>query len=388
MPFWYLKIKLYKNTFVMYTLFKSVSFKITMLANPAVRDITGIGFPKPGFSSIQSVAPPGSTDDMSPTRLLAQASKKDIGSIALKSWEQLTYVYLCPPTLDGSELQLMPEQLCFTVNELDIDAGTTLVLSLPKLNKLMQEQWDDFVLHTTPGIHGDLDAVEFLEALRTYGESTLEQYHNARKHSDLDNGALEKRIVANATGKATMSLPDFYAKSMEPGYCYLTKHGILSRLNFAGVIVNTNHAVTLQELDRTEYTDHYTQVNVAYAKRTRVGNVFGTADKIMGGSKLWLELTRKRCRGTGKFGAFVIKPNGDRARSRARKQDITYITEAGEQREGYCWLVGKVIEPSLENPQPFSMENANGTGYSVSERTAHEVFATIPSMYVALAFGH
>lgn len=387
-PFWYLKIKLYKKSNHLPYTFISRALK-KMLINPAVQDINGIGFPKPGFSTIQSVSAPGSTDDMSPARLLSQASKKDIGSIALKSWEQLTYTYICPPLNDGSDLLLMPEQLCFTVNECDIETGTTLVLSLAKLNKLMQEQWDDFVLFTSGGVHGDLDAVDFLEAMRTYGESTLEQYHNARLHCHQDDGKLEKSILAKAATKGiAMSLHDFYIKSTEPGYCYLTRHGILSRISFAGVVVNTNRAVTLQEVDRTEFTDHYSQVNVAYAKRTRVANVFGTAEKIMGGSKLWLELTRKRCRGSGKYGAFVIKPNGDRVRSRAREYDITYISEAGEQRKGFCWPVGRVLEPSTENPQPFSIENANGTGYSISERVAHEVFATIPSMYVALGFGH
>lgn len=362
--------------------------------NPASRDISSIGFPKPGFSSIQSVAPPGSTDNMNPGRLLAQASQRDIGSVALKSWEQLTYTYVCPPLNDGSDLLLMPEQLCFTVNEMDIETGTTLVLSLPKVNKIMQEQWDDFVLATSGGAHADDEMYDFYDALKVYGESTLEQYHNARIHSDQDRGALAQKFEENAAnaqkaGKGiSLSLRDFYARSTEPGYCYLTKHGIMSRLSFAGVIVNTNRAVTLQEVDRTEFTDHYSHVNVAYAKRTRVANVFGTAEKIMGGSKLWLELTRKLCRGTGKYGAWVIRPNGDRLFSRAPRRNITYISEAGEQREGHCWPVGRVIEPSTENPQAFSMENANGTGNHVSERVAHEVFATIPSMYVALGFGH
>lgn len=371
------------------------------MSNPGTRDIFSVGNPARGQPGLNVGVPtPGFAWDGSNAQgmadqMLAKANAKSIGSISLKSWEQLTYVYVCPPLNDGSDLMLMPEQLCFTVNEMDLETSTTLVLSLPKLNKLMQEQWDDFVLTTTgdasSNAHYDDENVAFYGALKVYGERMLDAYHNARIHNDLDNGAAEKKLrdqalaVAEATG--VMSLSEFYQKATEPGLCYLTRYGILARISFAGVIVNTNRAVGLIELDRTEYTDHYSHVNVAFAKRTRVAQVFGTSENIVTGSKLWLELTRKRC-GNGKYGAFVVRPNGARTRHRARPNDITYVDEAGSWCNGHCWIVGKVLEPASSNPQPYALENANGTGHRVSERVATDVFGTLPSMYVALGYGH
>ncbi|MBX9637252.1 MAG: hypothetical protein K2Q45_06845 [Nitrosomonas sp.] len=366
------------------------------------RDFSGVVVPNRGTDSFNVAVPtPGfSWDGSNPSgmaaQLAARASNKSNGSISLKNFDQLQYVYLCPPLNDGSDLKIMPEQLVFTVNEMDLETNTTLVLSIPKLNMLMQQQWDDFVMATTgdsrTNVHYyDEESHDFFSALKVYGERALEAYHNARVHSDLDNGRAEQRMreeaaVAQSKKQIRLSLQEFYQKSTEPGFCYLTRHGILSRISYAGVVINTNHAVSLQELDRTEYTDHFTQVNVAFAKRTRVTNVFGTSEQIVTGSKLWLELTRKLC-SDGKYGAFVIKPNGARTRYRPRANDIAYIDESGTLCDGHYWIVGKVLEPSPKDPQPYALENANGTGKTISERVAIDVFGTLPSMYVALGFG-
>lgn len=346
----------------------------------------------PGESKMGVSGPPGSDGTLNARALMTKTQQQQIGSVSLKTWEQITRTFLCPPLNDGSDLQLQADQLAFVVKEMDVQANTTVVLSLCKVNKLMQDQWDDFVLATTAGsAHVDDESVQFLRAMEIYGEATLEAYHNARVHIDTEEGkALEAKMTSEnpGTDDGLMSLSEFYQRSTEPGFCYLTRHGILSRLAFAGVIVATNRAATLQEVDLTEFTDHYSQVVISVAKRTRCANVFGSAEKIAVGSKVWLELTRKLCGSSGKYGAFVIRPNGDRKQERAKLNDITYVDEAGAWRLGFCWVIGRVLEPSATNPQPFAMENANGTGHHISERIANEVFGSLPSMYVAIGYGH
>jgi hypothetical protein len=319
------------------------------------------------------------------------------GSISLKSFDFISQQYICPPINDGADTLLMPEMLCFCSTEIDLEEGTTLVLSVAKLNKLMADQWSDFLLATTgdqqTNPHYDHDAVEFLQAMREYGERGLEDYAHSREHkqkSELILGKLHKELGGGeaAGGKDVISLRDFWVRSTQPGYCYLTRYGILQRINFAGVVLNVNRAVSVEDLDQTAASDHYSNVAVVIAKRARCANVFGDAVNITTGSKVWITLTRKHCGGGGKYGAFVLRPGGSRFHEYPLASELRYTDEAGMVCPGYHWKVGKVTEPGDRSPQPYAMEQACNTGHHASDKASYDAHGSIPSIYLALGFCH
>lgn len=315
---------------------------------------------------------------------------KSHGHVALKSFEQIQFQYMSPPFNDGSDQYLMPDMLCFTVNEADNEEGTTVVLSIPKINLLSQQQWDDLILRSTGtrfnNPHYDEESASFFRALQVWGEAGLTDYAYALNHSEeeLSKKLLKQydTIPANLP-EGTPTLRKFYAMSNQSGFCYLTVLGFLQRVSFAGAIINLNRATSLEGEDHTEGHDHFTQVNVGVAKRVRVGNVFGPVDRIRVGSKLWIELRRKPC-GDGKYGSLALFPNGSYVNPYPKPGDMRYIDESGSIRFGHVFKVGTVLEGAQNDCQLFSIEQANGTSYHISEQVSFQAFGGVPTMYVMM----
>lgn len=309
------------------------------------------------------------------------------GHITLKSVEFIQCQYMSPPLNDQADLLLMPDMPVFTVNELDPTEDTTLVLSHAKCNKLFQDQFDDFELAREPGAQGTRDAPtnphfntdshSFHEYLTMFGEAGLEDYAYAESHG-------QKERIAAMDAKMPY-LKRFWQLSTSSEFCWLTRYGILKRISFSGVVINTNRAVGLEAIDNTEHTDHYVQVNVGIGKRVRCAQLFGMSDEITTGSKVWIILTRKPC-GNGKYGAFKLQPGGSKTLDYPLSHQMSYVDQAGMQRTGFRWILGVVIEPANANPQAFSLEQANNTGYQISERNAYDAHATLPTLYLALGF--
>jgi hypothetical protein len=356
-----------------------------MSSGPQVADIFSVGFPEYGTSEIGNAGPnvPYMPWDAQSTRGVARFTNngqppKSVGSIGLKSVDFISHQYLSPPVNDEADQLLMPDMLAFLVREMDPDEGTNVVLSLAALNKIMQDQWDDFVLKSTQNNnpYETTDAVNFRSYLQTYGERGLNDYVAARKRGD--EKMLEKM-------NSEPGLREFWEMSTKEGYCYLTLHGILSKINYAGPIISTNRAHSLEDEMMTGTYEHYTQVVVGLAKRVRVANMFGTAENITTGSKLWVLFTRKYC-GDGKYGAFAAIPGGCKGKWRPLSHDRTYVDEAGSIIEGHVFAVGVVIEPADRSPHPAALEQATNTGPYISAKAAYDAHALLPTMYIAAGF--
>lgn len=325
---------------------------------------------------------------------------KEHGHISLKSVEFLQFQYMCPPVNDGSDLLIMPEMLVFTVNEMPNEEDATIILSLAKLNRIAQEQWDDFVLMTSTTAnnpHLDDEALTFYANLRYYGERGLEDYAYAVSHNRIDlldkYDSAQPILSKKANDEDTQlfpyvtSLRDFWQSSTKEGFCYLTRYGWLQRVNFSGIVQNVNRAVGLEEIDTTESSQHYLSVNVALAKRVRCANVFGSSEHIKTHSTLWITLKRKRC-GKGKYGAFQLVPGGSLKLDKPLSHMRNYIDESGAICSGHVWTIGSVLEPPERSPQPTAIEQATNTGYHLGDRASYEAHASLPSFYVALGFKH
>lgn len=300
---------------------------------------------------------------------------KSHGSIALKSWEFLQYQYLTPPTNDNANMYLKSGMLAFTIREKDCDDGATLTYPLFLLNQLMRDQWNDFVQATSPPSN-DPEMLEFLGWLQKYGEQGLLSYHKAEK-----NGDLKKYDDAGIRDE----LHQFRERAMQDGYCYLTQFGILNKINWSGVVINTNRAESLDTLDDTVNTRHYSQANMGLAKRLLTAQCFGPADHITTGSTCWIALKRELCH-NGKYGCYVLYPGGSKLRKAPLPHELRYVDERGDLCTGFVWTVGTVIDPAKGSPQPAALEAANNTGYYTSPDASSQMFATLPTMYLAVGY--
>jgi hypothetical protein len=309
------------------------------------------------------------------------------GRISLGAFEFVSQQYCCPHMNDEADLLLMPEQPAFFVNEKITPEwdGSVLVLSVAKLNKLFNEQWQDFVRVTSDrgrNPYYDDDAAEFKDWMERYGEAGLDAYGYAYSH---ENTYLLKMYDAKAP-----DLRRFHERATQDGYCYLTRYGILRRISYAGIILATNRGVGLDERDQVAASEHSVTLTMALGKRTRVAQLFGTKDDITTGSRTWITLTRKPCYpadgNTPGYGTFVLRPGGHKVHDYPLASEKAYRDESGTICTGHHWMVGVVIEPAERDPQPSAIEQACNTGVQVSEKLSYEMHATLPSMYVALGF--
>lgn len=292
--------------------------------------------------------------------------------VDIKAFDFIQKQFMCAPYHDETNRLIMPEMLCFTVNMVDPDTGSSQVLTLSKVNQIMHDEWEHFLeeVRLYPG--GSQET--FYNALQAYGEVGLMNYHRAKMEGRLND--------------SYNVLKEFYEKSLEDDYRWLTRFGIMHHISFAGSVINTNRAIGLETMDMTMHSDHYTTVNVCLAKRARVANVFGPATDIKTGSKLWLILKRKS-RPTGKdVGAYQIVPGGSATYDYPLASQLEYTDANKNIERGFFWRVGSVLRQGDSSPAAISIQEAANLGYHCSERNAYETHGTLPTLYVALGFKH
>lgn len=384
------------------TCFETFGFKEMSIASSeidAVRN-TSAGWstgPQPGNFGITQAPTPGfpwaptgdNADVGGAARSLNNgAPPLDSTVVTLDSFEHISYQYLAPASVgDGSDLLIMSRMLVFITKDHDPDDESTVVIPLHKLNKLSQQQWNDFVRDTDTRLgnaHYNQERADFKLYLEQLGEHSLETYAHQRNNGD-PNGLCEK--FEAAAQERGLSIKRFFTLATQPGYCYLTRYGWLSRVSWGGPVVNTNHAESLMALDDTPQRQHYTQVNVGYAKRIECAQNFGHNDDIMAGSRLWITLTRKPCP-EGKFGAFVLRPGGSKVRDEPALSDRCYLDESGRICRGYVWKVGVVTQAAQQAPSVTAQERANCTGEVQDEMLAYQMHAGLPSMWIACGYKH
>jgi hypothetical protein len=153
-------------------------------------------------------------------------------------------------------------------------------------------------------------------------------------------------------------------------------------------VINTSRAIGLETLDMTRNSDHYTNVNVCLAKRARVANVFGSANEIKTGSKLWLILKRKATPFGDKVGPFCIVPGGSAVNDYPLESQLEYEDPGERTERAYFWRVGNVLRQGDSSPAAISIQQAANTGMNCSEKQAYESHGTLPVLYVAIGFKH
>lgn len=188
-------------------------------------------------------------------------------------------------------------------------------------------------------------------------------------------------------GKFTFEeLEEYHQLATKDFYCWLTRFGILSRVNFCGSVMNVNRGTSLEGYTDPLNTQHYTQVVVGIAKRVRVANVFGEHDKIDTGSQVWLSLKRKaHIYNATEVGAYCVVPGGS-MKGWPTVYERTYSDPSGRPMIGWVWRLGVVLTPPTSFSNQSVCQRAANLGYRVNEREAYEYHGTLPTMYVAFGY--
>lgn len=369
---------------------------LALPSNPSVRDIFSVGIPSfgepAGPTSGFDMEPPqpgiewDPTTNPVPTSLSSwNGGPKIQDSMELDAVNFIQQAFLVPPWLDDSDQYMMPEMLCYAVNEVDpYGEGCTHLMTLAKVNQVMHDAQDDFERARDPSdpVFED-DAALFETYLTKFGEQALLDYHFAREnfHNLRDKPGPVNDLLNNA------ELSSFYEMSTRKVFCWLTLHGIMQKITFVGAIINMNRGTTLEERDNTQNEDHYVHVNVSIAKHTKIHNVFGSAERITTGSKLWLCLKRKMVvrKGEQTYREFQIIPGGAAKEDVPHRSAYSYVDPSGRAMSGWVWRLGTVIAPGKGSPQPGQIKAAVNIGIDVSEKRAYQMHGSLPSLTVALS---
>ena len=307
------------------------------------------------------------------------------GHIHLKSHDFISQQYMSPNWTSERERWMMPDMCCFTYSSVqqvntggDRSFNAVPVLTLAAANQELEDQWLELQNSAADPLgQGQLDpkSAEFLGYLRRIGEGWLEAYHVAKQ-----GNAKRFQRMKDTPGYWPDGIAEFYALATQDFFCWHTRLGIMSRLNWSGGIMNVNRGTSLEGFEDIRYTQHYTQVVVGVAKRVRVANVFGDAEHIVTGSKVWLMLTRKRSNG-----AYCIVPGGSPAGLPTEAQR-EYLDESGRKMLAWVWPIGVVATPPTSYADQSTCYRAANLGARCSEREAYEYHGTLPTMY--LNMGH
>jgi hypothetical protein len=290
-------------------------------------------------------------------------------SVSLGAFEFIQHTYKCPDWGDQDAYKLIAHgMLCFAVRELDPINDAVTIVTLAKLNQIA---YDEYRAYEEERAIPGTEANQFSALLARHGEEAIESYHRfVLSKKRLEDIPAADRALMSGDSKT------MYEMAQRDTLCWVTRFGILKKVNFLGSVINTTRNVGHN--DENTF-DQYAVVNVCLAKRFEVLNVFG--EQIGAGSKLWLALTRKPQR--DRPGPFQVIPGGSMER---RPPGLQYRDESGRYVNGWLWRVGVVLQPGKSNPTGDSIRAAANISYQANERRAFDAFSSLPSLYVALGY--
>jgi hypothetical protein len=256
--------------------------------------------------------------------------------------------------------------LAFAVRANTGDPGSTFIITLHQLNGLMREQWDDFVISTTPQPNPRFDdeAKQFLDYLQEFGEQGLGRYEEL-----YSNGAAPK------LQDLPPGLSKFWSLAKSDRYCYLTLFGIRQRVNYLGPIVNMTGSYTLDPMDNRGRGQG--AVVVGLGARVPCSQIFGRRDDITHQVKLKLTCTRMECEDGG-YGAFCVVPGFETQRA----FNVTFRDESGAICQAFVRHVGTVHTPAAKESGAFAMLQAANMAPAISNEVAWNSHCALPMFFI------
>lgn len=300
----------------------------------------------------------------------------------LGPWESLTFGFMLPPLLDGQPQLLQPDMAVMAVRYNDVrEENTTVVLSICKWNELSKDQWRTHKQYAqeSRGMGDNSDEhVRWDDLMLKYGETGLSAY--GRFLRNREDWPMIRDIPAD--------IVEFYNLSQKSEFSFMSLEGIESRYNYLGVCANMGRAFTLEGEDAAEYTLGYDHAAITIGKRTRVAQMFGRAEDIQAGSKVWLKC-RRVLEKQKEYGPYLIIPGGSRKSDYCPLSERAFYDESGGICFGKVWKMGVVQYPSNKDPTPAAIQQATGCSLaSVTERNAYDCHAALPVIYIAQGFKH
>ncbi|MDB9801155.1 hypothetical protein OAB94_02135 [Flavobacteriaceae bacterium] len=222
----------------------------------------------------------------------------------------IQYVHPTTPWSDNREMFLSGGMIVYGVKT-TIDDGLFADMSLAALNSTFEQSKDFFDKMVK---EKDTESKKFDDFLKKKdGEKKLLYW------SSLHSKGRDPTGVDDDYDK------DMYALASQPVYNCLTRYGILTSYNYLGVSLTNNEATSLVDISSQMNQSHVTTVNIAFAKKVEVANIWGGKKVVRPGAHLYLQLTQDSI-----DKPYEIKP-------------ITSFRNARLQVNGdYVWYVGVV----------------------------------------------
>lgn len=273
---------------------------------------------------------------------------------------------------DKAHLRIREGMIVFGTTELDPQIkDLNNIVSLPKLNTLLEKQFNLFEKHSSePG--GIPELVRYKGSLSNYNEKLIQ-------------GELKLRSLNYNERKESM---DLVIRGLNQSVLrYQTMAGILNTWNFLGGVLSVPDATTGEDYFSFDGADKVLSLNVVMGKRIMMGNVWGGAHdggNVDVGSHLWLIL-RRRERPNGTYGAYQFIPYASKWRAAPPMSQLMYKNPYTHTLEhGKALYVGIVTLGNRNDPAKGFRETAAGIGSNTSVNASYEAHAKIPMIEVQI----
>jgi hypothetical protein len=398
------------------------------------------------------------------------------GSIDLGPWDFISYGYSITRDPKNWYLGLEPGMLYFLLRSFSVNDNSLFVGGLHHINGMLENAWQEFIRASNDdpaNPYRNQDAVDFLALLRKYGEDTLiwmdrvknpaygaterRVYEQYKKKSDIERfyqlatepllcwvtrfgilkkinyggvvlgmqretgmayelssaaqrdrseilagedpliwmdrvknpayGATERRVYEQYKKKS--DIERFYQLATEPLLCWVTRFGILKKINYGGVVLGMQRETGMAyELSSAAQRDRSEILAGGIARRLMTKNIFASsASQLPYGALCCLILTRTRCLDGNvegvPYGAYQYKPWSSAVEAYPPRQDVTYLDEKGVTQRAHVINLGIVYAgPEKDIPQSTINEACN-LGPFIDNNRAKASFALLEEMFIA-----
>jgi hypothetical protein len=309
------------------------------------------------------------------------------GSIDLGPWDFISYGYSITRDPKNWYLGLEPGMLYFLLRSFSVNDNSLFVGGLHHINGMLENAWQEFIRASNDdpaNPYRNQDAVDFLALLRKYGEDTLIWMDRVKNPA---YGATERRVYEQYKKKS--DIERFYQLATEPLLCWVTRFGILKKINYGGVVLGMQRETGMAyELSSAAQRDRSEILAGGIARRLMTKNIFASsASQLPYGALCCLILTRTRCLDGNvegvPYGAYQYKPWSSAVEAYPPRQDVTYLDEKGVTQRAHVINLGIVYAgPEKDIPQSTINEACN-LGPFIDNNRAKASFALLEEMFIA-----
>ncbi len=294
------------------------------------------------------------------------------------------------PLVEAGMPQRFPVgMLVFTARRTSAQTNALVDMTLPVLNQYFEET---YTAHLSAILERNSDHIRFAQCMEQFGTEILFQLDHAYGSRTDGFGShieIAKLFEGRFTDAISVSAKDvgpelkwYYDRSKTVDFSYLTKFGILNRINYVGIVLSDQSLQAPYDEDKSYRRSVYNntgRVALAVAKNAETKAIFrGSCTGVK--TPLYIVLTRHRNPANKEYTHFEAVPVADE-----NMEDYEYRDQSGAAVPCHRWFVGHTRWPSKENPNQALLDSACNLGVNKNAAYAHEQFLRLPILRIVQA---